>query len=72
MITLSTSQLPQRVFNNDLSKMWDYAEWFLGYNMPFLMIGVAVALVAGVIGIIIYIFTGRKADDDDEKDYDYY
>lgn len=74
MIQFATSQLPQRTIFNEsqMSKMWGYMEWFLGFYNPFIMIGVALALAAGIVGLIVFIFTRRSANDDDDNDVDYH
>lgn len=60
------------IFNEDrLAQMWESTRFFLTLNMPLIMIGVAILVLAAVIGIIIWIFTRRNPnDDDDDPGYD--
>lgn len=53
-----------------MTQMWDTIRWFLSFNMPIIMTGVAICIAAAVIGVVIWIFTRKNPNDDDDPGYD--
>lgn len=50
----------------NISLLWEYIRYLFQVNMPWIMIVVAISLVAGVVSIIVSMFT---EDDEDEVEY---
>lgn len=72
-----TDNMPTTFFTEErLGLMWDYTAWFLEFNMPLIMIGLAILVAIGVISVILYIFDvlnpASKVHDDDDYEVRHY
>lgn len=72
-------ELPTTFFNSErMADFWGMVKWFLGYNMPIIMMVCAVPVVYYLLSMIIDIFVEAKLaregrsrgdyDDDDDDD----
>jgi hypothetical protein len=70
-----TDTIPAFFTPDRLLLFWHYVRMFVGYVMPIIMIGAAIAIATGVIGTILDVFQKRKNrannDDDDYEHYEY-
>jgi uncharacterized membrane protein len=78
MITGTNHQgLPSTFLNAQaLADFWGYVIWFLKYNMPMIMIILAVYVMymvaATIIDMVVKAKTGKNDDDDDDFEVRHY
>jgi hypothetical protein len=70
-----TDTIPAFFDADRLLLFWHYVRMIIGWVMPLIMIGAALAIAVGVIGTILDVFHKKrereKEDDDDYEHYEY-
>jgi hypothetical protein len=75
-MTNPTMNFPPSFFSDSrLNEMWAYVRYFIGYNSKLVMIIVAM-IVAGMLAVLIVsipaMAKGKRKDEDEEDDFEFY
>lgn len=69
---IATAGLPKTYWTDSkMALFWDYVKWFLTFNMKWIMIIGAIAIVGMLIAVIMYIPVHARKAQEGEEDNDF-